>query len=107
MREALSSDEICDVDTLTCICPPEMPDMCPNDDVLCTNVMGDDDDHCGDCETACPATSVCNGGVCYSQCQRRSTISLWLTSFGLWCSLVTPYIGLTPRCAAWLLPAVQ
>ena len=29
----------------------------------CTNVM-EDDGHCGDCETACPATSVCNAGAC-------------------------------------------
>jgi hypothetical protein len=55
---------ICDVDTLTCICPPATPDHCPNDDVHCTNVMADDDDHCGDCATACPATSACNDGVC-------------------------------------------
>jgi hypothetical protein len=56
--------QICDVDTLTCICPPETPDSCPNDDLHCTNVMGDDDDHCGACEAACPARSVCNDGAC-------------------------------------------
>jgi hypothetical protein len=26
--------------------------------------MGDDDDHCGDCATACAATSACNDGAC-------------------------------------------
>lgn len=56
--------QICDVDTLTCICPPETPDHCPGDDVQCTNVMSNDDDHCGDCATKCPTTSACNDGVC-------------------------------------------
>jgi hypothetical protein len=56
--------QICDVDSLTCICPPDAPDHCPNDDVHCTNVSGSDPDHCGDCETACSATSTCNGGLC-------------------------------------------
>lgn len=59
-----ASGWVCDVDTLECICPPEKPDQCSKDGMRCTNVMGDDDDHCGDCATACPATAVCNDGAC-------------------------------------------
>lgn len=55
---------ICDADTLTCVCPSQTPDHCENDDMYCTDVMGNDPDHCGDCDTSCPETSVCNNGVC-------------------------------------------
>lgn len=93
--------QICDVDTLTCICPPEMPDICPNDDVHCTNVMGDDDDHCGACETACPARSVCNDGACsalpeaiYLANQYRSPSTLLLSGDTLYWSEINHVLSM-------------
>jgi len=92
--------QICDVDTLTCICPPETPFRCPNDDAHCTNVM-DDDDYCGDCETACPATSVCNDGVCsalpeafYLADQYRSPSTLLLSGDTLYWSEINHVLSM-------------
>ncbi|MDB4980247.1 MAG: hypothetical protein JWM82_999 [Myxococcales bacterium] len=43
-----------------CICQADVPTVCDN---VCTDVQNDVD-HCGDCATKCPATSVCNQGRC-------------------------------------------
>jgi hypothetical protein len=43
-----------------CMCQADMPDICNN---VCVDLRSDDD-HCGDCATKCPATSVCNAGKC-------------------------------------------
>jgi hypothetical protein len=43
-----------------CVCQPDTPTVCDN---VCVDLKTDDD-HCGDCATKCPATSVCSDGKC-------------------------------------------
>jgi hypothetical protein len=43
-----------------CVCQADTPDVC---DSVCLDLKSDND-HCGDCATKCPATSVCNAGKC-------------------------------------------
>jgi hypothetical protein len=45
-----------------CMCQTNTPDVCDN---VCVDLKSDSD-HCGDCVTKCPATSVCNAGKCTS-----------------------------------------
>lgn len=43
-----------------CVCAPHIPDICPE---LCVD-LSNDANNCGDCGSRCPATSVCQKGVC-------------------------------------------
>jgi len=60
--DCAASGQVCEMASATCICPPFNPDHCPAA-ALCTDFV-EDHDHCGNCETACAATSACNTGMC-------------------------------------------
>jgi hypothetical protein len=53
MQGAFARDSVC-------VCQKDVPTVC---DSVCTDTQTDVD-HCGDCATKCPATSVCNQGKC-------------------------------------------
>jgi hypothetical protein len=59
---ACTLGQVCDPATSVCICPPYNPDHCPVAGV-CTDFT-EDPDHCGNCDTACAATSACGATGC-------------------------------------------